>query len=268
MKERLQKIIARAGLASRREAESWIMLGFVTVNGKVAKLGDKADLEQDAIKAKGKLLKKPNEKGVPGRFVLAFHKPRGVLTQIKEDVEGRPTLGVFLKKVRTKVFPIGRLEFNTEGLLLLTNDGDLNEKLLKKPDLDRRFTVKVSGELTDGALKSIQRGTRGEGEWIRPLHVRVAKRYQSKLAIDLVMPGLSNFDLKLLMNRAGLNVDRIVVKGIGDVGLGSLKPGEYRLLRSREITKLIDYSTQEDQSDDRPAPTTRKIISPRQTAPT
>ena len=123
--ERLQKILAHAGIASRRKAEELIEQGLVTVNGKVAKLGDKADLTQDHVKVEGKLIHKMEEP-----IYLAFYKPKGVISMMA-DPENRPTLADYLNKVKARVFPIGRLDYNSEGILLLTNDGDLAEKIQK-----------------------------------------------------------------------------------------------------------------------------------------
>ncbi|HWO42109.1 MAG TPA: S4 domain-containing protein, partial [Candidatus Eisenbacteria bacterium] len=124
--ERLQKLIARAGLASRREAERWILEGRVSINGRVVTtLGAKADPATDSIKVDGKRLK------LPQRFLyFAFHKPAGVITTLR-DPEGRPDLSSFLVQLgeRRRVFPVGRLDFNSSGLLLLTNDGELARRL-------------------------------------------------------------------------------------------------------------------------------------------
>src|SRR5687767_13402863 len=114
--ERVQKILSRAGIASRRKAEDLITEGEVTINGKVAKLGDKAELGKDAIKVKGKLLQ-----GVEPTMYLAFHKPKNIVSTL-HDPEGRPDNGDYLKQIKARVYPIGRLDFTSEGLILLTND--------------------------------------------------------------------------------------------------------------------------------------------------
>src|SRR5947209_7120382 len=116
--ERVQKVLAQAGIASRRKAEELISQGLVTINGKLAKLGDKAEFGKDAIKVKGKLL---NSQAEP-LIYLAFNKPKGVISTLT-DPEGRSTLTDFLGKIKARVFPVGRLDFNSDGLLILTNDG-------------------------------------------------------------------------------------------------------------------------------------------------
>src|SRR3954464_4173740 len=121
MQERIQKILAQAGVASRRKAEELIVEGVVTVNGKPAKLGDKAEWGKDAIKVRGKLLL---TKESP--IYLAFNKPKGVISSLS-DPEGRATLSEFLRPIKERIYPIGRLDFNSEGLILLTNDGEFAE---------------------------------------------------------------------------------------------------------------------------------------------
>ncbi|MGZ3689589.1 MAG: pseudouridine synthase, partial [Bdellovibrionota bacterium] len=235
--ERVQKILAQAGIASRRKAEELIQLGEVTINGKVAKLGDKAEFGKDAIKVKGKLLTKTE-----APIYLAFYKPRGVISMLA-DPEGRATLMDFLEKVKTRVYPIGRLDFNSEGLILLTNDGALTEALQKRDDIPRVYHVKVKGHPDPEMLKRIERGVRvGEvrSRLVKPHSVRVARDFQNKSAIEVVMMGAGAFDIKSLFDLTGFLVERITRTAIGHITLKGLEPGQYRQLKPTQAKALLD----------------------------
>ena len=152
--ERLQKIIAAAGIASRRKAEEMIASGLVEVNGKtVTELGSKADPEHDHIRVNGKLLR-----GAERHFYLLMNKPRGYVTTV-HDPEGRPTVMDLIRGIRARVYPVGRLDFASEGLLLLTNDGDLAHKLMSAAShVPKVYLVKVAGNPDPAGLEKIRRG--------------------------------------------------------------------------------------------------------------
>src|SRR5690349_186391 len=152
--ERLQKIIAAAGIASRRHAEEMITQGRVSVNGQiVSELGSKADLEHDHIRVDGKLLK-----GSERPVYLLVNKPRGYVTTVT-DPERRPTIMDLVRRVSARVYPVGRLDFNSEGLILLTNDGALAERLMHASShLPKTYVVKVSGQPTAEAIERLRRG--------------------------------------------------------------------------------------------------------------
>ena len=176
--ERLQKILAQAGIASRRKAEELILEGLVTVNGKIAQIGDKAEWGKDAIKVKGKLLLKPET-----LTYIVMNKPKGVISTLS-DPEGRPTLTTFLKNVKIRVFPIGRLDFNTEGLVLLTNDGAFAEKVQKQKDLVRVYLVKVKGHPNADMISRLHKGARlGDEHHSKVYHldrVKVVQELENK----------------------------------------------------------------------------------------
>lgn len=236
--ERVQKIIARAGLASRRAAEQMIRDGEVTINGKIATLGSQADLSQDAIKVRGKLLRKTaREKPV----YLAFHKPRGVICMVADDPEGRPTLSVFVDRLGTRVFPIGRMEFNGEGLVLLTNDGELLEKVIKHPTIPRVYEIKVKGHPDQAKLDKLARGTKIDGRILQPYSVRMTERRESKSILELTFVGMGVLDLKTLLARREFLVERIKLKSIGQIKLGSLAPGEHRELKASQVEAMLTH---------------------------
>ena len=236
--ERLQKILAQAGLASRRGAEELIADGLVTLNGKVAKLGDKAEWGKDAIKVKGKLLTKKPEI----LTYVAFHKPKGVISMLG-DPEGRANLNDYLEKVKIRVFPIGRLDFNTDGLLLLTNDGDFAQKLLKCDEVPKVYTVKVKGSIDDEMLTRIERGawigTDSKKRRVKPYSVRVKQKLASKTQLEVVLMG-GGSDLKSLFELRGFLLEKVTRTAIGHITLKGLAPGHFRFLRASQVTALID----------------------------
>src|SRR6266576_5864282 len=150
--ERLQKIIAAAGIASRRAAEKLIASGAVSVNGQiVTELGSKADLERDHIRVNGKLLH-----GAERHIYLLMNKPKGYVTTV-HDPEGRPTVMDLLRGIRTRVYPVGRLDYASEGLLLLTNDGELSNKLMKAAShVPKVYVVKVAGVPAPDRIEKIR----------------------------------------------------------------------------------------------------------------
>src|SRR5712675_3079140 len=152
--ERLQKIIAAAGVTSRRKAEELITQGRVSVNGQtVTELGSKADLEQDHIKVDGKLLR-----GAERHVYLLLNKPKGYVTTVS-DPEGRPTVMDLVKNVGARIYPVGRLDYSSEGLLLLTNDGELASALTKAAShVPKTYLVKVSGQPSDAAIEQLRAG--------------------------------------------------------------------------------------------------------------
>ena len=155
MKTRLQKVIADAGLASRREAERWITEGRVKVNGNVVtKLGSTADPFLDEIRARGKLIPRPQ-----GRVFILLNKPANFLTTMGEDERGRKTVMDLIKNIPARVFPVGRLDYNTQGALLLSSDGTLSKKLLDpKYKVPRTYLVKVRGVPDEKTLRRLRRG--------------------------------------------------------------------------------------------------------------
>lgn len=233
--ERVQKLIARAGAASRREAEELIKLGEVTINGKMAKPGDTAVWGKDSIKVRGKLLH-----ALEAPVYYLFHKPRGVLsTVVGDDEKKRPTLLLFLSRVREKVMPIGRLDFNTEGLVLLTNDGPLGEKLLKSKNIVRTFHVKVKKHPLDSHLRKLEAGMRLDGRTYTPKAVKVVKKLENKAMIEIQFSGLQPLKLKEYFEKKGLLTERVICAGFGPYKITGLPAGEMFPIPRAEALKLI-----------------------------
>jgi pseudouridine synthase len=235
--ERVQKILAQAGIASRRKAEELIQEGLVTINGKLAQLGDKAEWGKDAIKVKGKLLLKPET-----ILYLAFYKPKRVISMMS-DPEGRPTLSDFLTSIKTRLFPVGRLDFNSEGLILLTNDGQFSEKLQKREDIPRVYSVKVKGHPDAEMMARLERGGRiGEqhrAKYIKPHSVKIKQDLNNKAVIELVMLGSGAFDVKELFDSRGFLVEKITRTAIGHLTLRGILPGKFKTLTASQVEALL-----------------------------
>lgn len=236
--ERLQKILAQVGIASRRQAEEFISEGLVTVNGKIAKLGDKATLGKDAIKFKNRLLTNPES-----LVYIAFHKPRGVISMLT-DPEDRPNLSNYLTKIKTRVFPVGRLDFNSDGLILLTNDGDLANQIQKSDLIARTYVVKVKGEMDEEMLARLRRPYRPKDapneRSFKAHSVEVVQKLQSKTQVKVVLIGSGNFNLKALFEARGFLVEKVSRTRIGHLRLRAMKPGQYRFLEKSQVSALLE----------------------------
>lgn len=237
--QRLQKLISRAGLASRRQAERWIEAGEVTVNGKVATLGDKADLARDAVKARGRLIEPVTEH----RSYL-LNKPAGTIST-RKDPEGRPTVYDCLPAaLRSGLFTIGRLDWDTEGALVLTSDGDLAQRVAHpRYGGVKRYEVKVKGVPSQKQLDKLRAGINLHGKKTLPAKIRPHRARGER-------PSTANswWTVELKEGRTRQiremfqRIDRAVLKlrrvAIGGLGLGSLSPGEWRELNEHDLALL------------------------------
>jgi 23S rRNA pseudouridine2605 synthase len=230
--ERLQKILSQAGIASRRKAEELIQAGHVTVNGTViTELGSKADLERDHIKVNNKLLRAPKR-----HTYIALNKPKGCVTTMS-DPEGRPTVMHLLRGVKERVFPVGRLDYNSEGLLLLTNDGEFAHRLTAPAShMIKTYVVKVTGPLTLEQEREFQEGISLHGKKTSPAELKRIKPganpwYEVRLA-----EGRQN-QIRIMFKHFGRLVEKLRRVKIGFLEL-DLPPGRYRLLTPREIERF------------------------------
>ena len=232
--ERLQKLIAQAGITSRRDAEDLIRSGLVTVNGKTAKLGDKATLGVDAIKVKGKLIHVSTTK-----VYYLFYKPKNVIAMIAEDEEGRPTLKDFLKRIKERVFTTGRMDFTGEGAILLTNDGEMAQKLQKSTDIIRKYHVKVDRQPTQDELARLARGGRIEGRSMHPYHVRVVENYTRNALIEISFEGMGSIDIRQYFENKGFFPEKIARVGIGHISAERMQPGGIKKLNPSSVAALF-----------------------------
>lgn len=239
MKERLQKLISGAGLASRRQAEKWITEGRVFVNGKaVTELGAKADPERDTIRVDGQLLTKAAE------VYYALYKPKGVLSTLR-DPEGRPTVVDYVRGIAERIYPIGRLDYNTEGLLLLTNDGKL-ANLLAHPssEIEKEYEVKIKGQLPPSVLEAFRNGVPLEDGMTAP--AQAAAHFDVKTGIttlQLVIHEGRNRQVRRMCEHFGYRVHNLKRARYAFLTLQGLKRGSYRKLTEAEVRQLYAQAT-------------------------
>ncbi len=246
---RIQVHLARIGVASRRAIETLIREGKSSVNGKPAKLGQKIDPTDDQIKVRGKLI----PKGTPAQKLvfIALHKPRGVVTTAK-DPEGRPTVLDFVPK-NVRVYPVGRLDVNSEGLVLLTNDGDLAYKMTHPQfEVPKVYEVKVRGVLDSRKLDKLKKGSRIGNERFQPadiLDVREATRsgVEKHIIVLRVHEG-KNRHVRRLFESVGCRVIRLKRIEMGSIKLKGIARGEYRFLSQKQINDLKSSMGIKDQA--------------------
>src|SRR5581483_5659525 len=231
--ERLQKILSRAGFASRRQAEQIIREGRVTVNGQtVSQLGAKADLERDHIKADGKLLHPPRR-----LIYLALNKPPKVVTTVR-DPEGRPTVMELLRSVRERVYPVGRLDYHSEGLLLLTNDGELaNALTAASSHIPKTYLVKINGSLTREQEQEFREGIPLGGRRTAPAGLKLVHRAENPWYEVRLFEGRKN-QIREMFKYFGRLVEKLKRIKVGFLDLGSLRPGEFRYLTEDEVERF------------------------------
>ena len=231
--ERLQKILSQAGVASRRQAEKIITEGRVTVNGAViTELGSKADLATDHIKVDGKLLRAPKN-----QVYIALNKPRGTVTTVT-DPEGRETVMDIVRGVKERVYPVGRLDYHSEGLLLLTNDGDLANRIMSAHShLMKTYLVKVTGVLDEESAQRFRDGVPLMGRRTLPAGLRLMQKAENPWYEVKLSEGRNN-QIRMMFKHFGKLVEKLKRVRIGPLDLGALKPGEYRYLSDEEVKKL------------------------------
>lgn len=233
MQERLQKIISAAGVASRRKAEQMIVEGRVTVNGRVVtELGTKAEFGVDHIKVDGKLIRPPQE-----FLYIALNKPVGCVTTVS-DPEGRATVMDLLKGIKTRVYPVGRLDYASEGLILLTNDGEFAKAVMAaKSELVKTYVVKVTASLSEDQEEQFRRGIYLSGKKTAPAGLKKLKHAINPWYEVQLIEGRQN-QIRLMFNHFGVLVEKLKRVKIGFLELGSLRPREFRSLTPKEVARF------------------------------
>ena len=243
MEERLQKIIAAAGLTSRRAAEELIAAGKVRVNGAVASLGDKADAARDRITVDGKSLAPPEEK-----VYIMLNKPRGYVTTLKDE-KGRRTVAELVSGPGVRLYPVGRLDMNSEGLLIMTNDGELAERMMHpRGGVEKCYRTTVTGEDIPAAAEKMKESMLIDGYRTRGARVEI-ERLTDKGGVLLVAIGEGrNRQVRKMCEQVGLRVTRLCRISEGGLKLGNLRSGEWRELTCAEIARL-KQTEREDEND-------------------
>jgi 23S rRNA pseudouridine2605 synthase len=240
MQERLQKILSQAGVTSRRKAEELIVEGRVSVNGTVVtELGSKADLEQDHVKVDGRLLRAPKR-----HTYIALNKPKGCVTTTS-DPEGRETVLHMMRGVKERVFPVGRLDYASEGLLLLTNDGEFAHRITAPAShVTKVYVVKVNGALTEEQEKSFREGVPLNGRRTAPAELKRIKLGNNPWYEVKISEGRQN-QIRMMFKHFGKLVEKLRRVKIAFLEL-DLPPGRYRTLTPVEIAKFKKILKMED----------------------
>lgn len=240
MEMRLQKLIAGTGIASRRKAETLITTGRVTVNGKVVtELGTKVDPERDHVKLDGKHLS-----SVQPFVYLMLNKPKHVMSTL-DDPGGRTTVKDYLRGVSVRVFPVGRLDFDSEGLMLLTNNGDLAQALLHpRYHVPKTYLIKVKGVLSDEEIRQLERGVRLEDGMTSPAIVKKIKKAEQNSWLEITIREGRKHQVKRMLESVGHPVIKLMRVRMGPLSLGNLESGEFRFLTDREANALRELVEQ------------------------
>jgi 23S rRNA pseudouridine2605 synthase len=236
MLERLQKIISAAGITSRRASEELILAGRVTVNGAVVtELGSKADPATDIITVDGKQLTIASKK-----IYILLYKPVGYLTTL-DDPENRPLVTDLLKEVAERVYPVGRLDYNTEGLLLLTSDGEwANQLMHPRHEVEKEYHVRIRGKVHKSQLDQLAGGVELEGRKTAPARICMIKEGEQNDWFSLTIHEGRNRQVRRMCEAVSLSVVRLRRVRYGMLSLGTLKPGEFRYLTETEVSGLRD----------------------------
>ncbi len=233
MEQRLQKILSEMGITSRRKAEDLIFEGRVTVNGRIATIGMKADPARDHIKVDGKLRIKPEP-----RVYLMFNKPRDVVTSL-HDPEGRPTVKDFLKGVKYRVFPVGRLDYDSEGLLLLTNNGDFAHAVLHpSKKISKTYFVKVKGVIENEKIEKLRAGIKLANGITAPAKAKRIRKTENNSWLEITIHEGKKRQIRRMLEKLGhpvLKLKRIRIDGLE---MGKLESGAYRYLTFEELNKI------------------------------
>lgn len=232
MEERLQKLLSAAGVCSRRASEAYILAGRVTINGQPAQLGQRADPDRDDIRVDGHRLAVR-----PQPVYLMLNKPRGYVTTLSDE-QGRPTVAELVADAGARVYPVGRLDLDSEGLLLMTNDGALAQRLLHPSgEVDKTYHVSVYGPVT-GAAERLAAVTDLDGEMIRPARVQVLRQTAQTAELAVTIHEGKNRQVRRMCAACGLTVKRLRRVQEHTLTLGDLPAGRWRYLTEREIEEL------------------------------
>ena len=233
-KVRLQKFMSECGVASRRKSEELIESGKVRVNGAVASLGDKINPKKDTVTVNGKKIVKQKEH----KYIM-LHKARGFITTMSDEME-RKCVAQLISDVPQRVYPVGRLDRDSEGLLLFTNDGEFTNALTHpKKHVSKTYRVTVRPGITDEQLSAITEGIIIDDRKTAPAEVRVVTKEENRVVLEIILYEGRNRQIRKMCEQLGLEVARLKRTAIGSVKLGMLKQGDWRELTEDEVRKLM-----------------------------
>lgn len=230
---RLQKYISECGVASRRKAEEMIASGAVRVNGRPAQVGDKIDPDRDTVTLHGRRVRR-TERNV----YLLLHKPRGYVTTLSDEL-GRRCVTDLLRDVRERVYPIGRLDRDSEGLLLLTNDGAFANLMMHPAHhIPKHYRVTIRPSVSDEQIAQMENGMLIDGRQTAPAKVRVLEKQENRIVLEIILYEGRNRQIRKMCEQLGLEVARLKRTAFGSVRLGMLPQGQYRELTADEVDRL------------------------------
>lgn len=236
---RLQKMLADCGVASRRKSEDLIREGKVKVNGKIAQIGDKVDPYNDKVYVRGKRVTAASK---PRFRYIMLNKPRGYITSVSDD-RGRKTVMELIPDVKERVYPVGRLDKDSEGLLLLTNDGEFANTITHpKKHINKVYRVSVRPNINDQQVSKLSNGVVIDNKKTLPAQIRIVSREDNKSVLEIVIREGRNRQIRKMCEAVGLDVIRLKRTQEGTVKLGKLKLGDYRDLTEDEVKKLLSDS--------------------------
>ncbi len=234
MKERLQKIISSSGVASRRAGEELIKAGKVSVNGVTAKLGDSADIDIDTICVDGLILNRQEK-----RTYIMLNKPRGYVTTLSDE-KGRHCVSELVADVGARVFPVGRLDMYSEGLLIMTDDGELANKLMHpSAEVNKTYYAWIEGECSSQALAKLGSALVIDGYKIKPAEVSVLQAKSEYTQLSITIHEGRNRQIRKMCQMCGLKLNRLMRVAEGSLQLGNLKAGKWRYLTGKELQELL-----------------------------
>ena len=232
---RLQKMLADCGVASRRKSEELIRNGQVKVNGRVAEIGDKVDPYSDKVYVRGKRV---TAAAKPKHRYIMLNKPRGYVTTMSDE-RGRKCIAELIEDIEERVYPIGRLDKDSEGMLLLTNDGEFaNHIMHPKKHTNKVYRVTVRPSINEEQVEKLQTGIVLDGRKTAPAQVRVVTKQEGRVVLEIVLREGRNRQIRRMCEAVGLEVARLKRTAVGTVKLGGLKQGMYRDLSPDEVKRL------------------------------
>ena len=232
---RLQKMLADCGVASRRKSEDLINSGSVKVNGRIAQIGDKVDPYKDKVFVNGKRV---TAAAKPRHRYIMLHKPRGFITTMSDE-RGRRCVAELIKDIPERVYPVGRLDKDSEGMLLFTNDGEFANLITHpKKDIYKVYRVTIRPGITEDQIVTFETGMMLDGRKTAPAEVRVVKKEEGRTVLEIVLREGRNRQIRRMCEMLGLEVARLKRVAIGQVKLGMLKQGAWRDLTPEEVKKL------------------------------
>ena len=233
---RLQKYIADCGITSRRKAEDLIVEGLVKVNGiKVTELGTKVDPVEDSVMVRGEIVDVMRVDNV----YLVLNKPRGYMTTLS-DPEGRKTVMDLVRAVSQRIYPVGRLDYLSEGLLIMTNDGELSNMIMHpRYEVVKTYEVKVFGKVNESVLKKLRVGITADDGVLKPKSVRILEQLPNKTWLEFKLVEGKNREIRRICEAANVTIDKLKRVAIGNLAIDKIKPGDWGFISKNEMLKLI-----------------------------